>query len=202
MEQPVTPEKAQQVFDAMAARGHEIAFRWLTEGCECRAQIMIEHIQAMGLLPGRAWAISVGRKLAFPDPNNPRYTYKWENHVAPTLAVAGVECGVVVIDPSLSQTGPLTLAKWAEVVRARAIEVSNTGLPQKEILSLQTARALEGRDLDAMVFYLKLGEAPIPEAGGSGFRIGPDPPQGPSQFSHEKMKEFLAKQRQWRPTRP
>ena len=42
MDQPLTQEQAQAVFEAMAALGDRIAFRWLAEGCECRAQLMIE----------------------------------------------------------------------------------------------------------------------------------------------------------------
>src|SRR6266511_1383322 len=109
MKKPLTPEEAQEVFRAIAARGNEIAFRWLREGCECRAQLMIESLQAMGLEPGRAWAVSVGRRLSFPHPTSPDRSYKWENHVAPTLTVEEAEPGTLVIDPSISPAGPLTL---------------------------------------------------------------------------------------------
>jgi hypothetical protein len=163
---------------------------------------MIEYIQALGFQPGRAWAVYVGRLLTVPHPYNPGEFYKWKNHVAPTVSVQGMEYGVLVIDPSLSRTGPLTLTEWAAAMRARSIEVSNVGLSQAEILSRQTARALQGRDLDALVFSLKLGEPPIAEAGGTGFRIDRDPPEGVSTFARKQMKIYLANQKRLPPGRP
>jgi hypothetical protein len=202
MERTLTPEQAQEISRAMAALGDEIAFRWLADGCECRAQLMVERMQAMGLEPGRAWAVAVGRPLAYPKPDNPQHSYKWGNHVAPTVPVVGVEHGVLVIDPSLTQVGPLTLTEWASVLRARSFEVSSVGLSQTEMLSRLAARVLQGGDLDAMVFHLKLGEPPIAEVGGSGFWIRPDPVEGPSAYAHGKMKEYLDAQKQIPPAQP
>jgi hypothetical protein len=192
MSTPLTREEAQRVFEAMAAKGDEISFGNLLEGCECRAQLMIEHMQALGVEPGRAWAIAVDRFLAFPRPGNPRQSFKWRNHVALTVAVEGVEYGVVVIDPS-TQTLPATLAEWAASFRATSIEVSHEGLSQAEILDRQRARALRGQGLDAVVFSLKLGQPPIPERGGSGFRIGPDPEEGATTFARAQMQRLLRK---------
>jgi hypothetical protein len=202
MEESLTPEQAQQAFDTMAARGAEIAFRWLREGCECRAQLMIEHLQALGLNPGRAWALSVGRDLRAAHPDNPRRCYTWGNHVAPTLPVAGVEYGLLVIDPSLSRTGPLTLTAWAAAMNARSIEVSRVGLSQAEILNRHAARALQGQGLDAVIYALALGEPPIPEEGGSGYRVGKDPVEGITAHAHGRMVDFLENQRKMRPPLP
>jgi len=199
MNQPLTREQAQKVFEAIASRGDKIAFRWLREGCECRAQLMIERLQAMGLEPGRAWVVAVGRRPSFPHPTQPKQSYYWENHVAPTVTVEGVGRGVLVIDPSISPTGPLTLTEWAGKLRVKSFEVSDVGLSQTEILSRQTERGLRGEDLDALVFNLRLGEAPIPERGGTGFCIGPDPTEGISTFAHEEMRKFLARQRKLPP---
>ena len=44
MTAPLTRGEAEKVFAAMAAKGDEIAFDNLAEGCECRAQLMIEHM--------------------------------------------------------------------------------------------------------------------------------------------------------------
>src|SRR5207302_754182 len=121
---PLTDVEAQQVFATMAAKREEIAFAYLWEGCECRAQLMIEPMVALGINPGRAWAISVGKQLAVENPARPNTTIKWGNHTAPTVAVEDVEHGVVFIDPALSQTGPLTIVQWAGAMRARSIEVS------------------------------------------------------------------------------
>jgi hypothetical protein len=132
--------------------------------------------------------------LLVPDPANPKKTIKWGNHTAPTVAVAGVAHGVLVIDPSLSRTAPLTLAEWAAAMQARAIEVVAQPLSQVEILSRQTTCALAGQDLDAVVFSLARGQAPIPERGGSGFVIGPDPAEGVSAYAHRRMIDYLAAQ--------
>jgi hypothetical protein len=187
---PLAREEAQNLFEAMAAKRDEIAFDNLAEGCECRAQLMIEHFLAMGIDPGRAWALAVDRPLAFPNPANPRQTFKWHNHTAPTVCVESVEHGVLVIDPS-TQTSPVTAVEWMASMRARAIEVSNRGMSQTGVLQMQSARALRGEGLDAVLFLLELGEPPIPERGGSGFRIGPDPPAGPSTFARTEMRRLL-----------
>jgi hypothetical protein len=189
---PLSDAEAQQVFAAMLAKGEAIAFAYLQEGCECRAQLMIEHMEAMGIDPGRAWALSVGKPLAVVNSINPKTTIKWGNHTAPTVAVEGVEHGLLVIDPSLSPMGPMTLSQWAGAMRAHSIDVSEMPLSQAEILSRQTARALAGQDLDAIIFRLARGQAPIPERGGSGFVLGPDPAEGISAYAHRKMIDYRA----------
>jgi hypothetical protein len=197
---PLTAAEAQELFTAMAAKGDKIAFRYLYEGCECRAQLMIEEMVAMGIEPGRAWILSVGRKLSVPDPMNPSRAITWENHTAPTVVIERQPNAVCVIDPSLSKTGPMTLATWTGMVRARSIEVSQTPLTQAQILDLQTSQVLGGAEpLDAVVFLLDRGTAPLPDIGGSGFRIGADPPEGVSAFAHAQMQEFLRRQDQMRP---
>jgi hypothetical protein len=131
---PLTPEEAIAVFEAMAARSDRIAFLYLHEGCECRAQLMIEQMETMGIDPGRVWALAVGRDLAVPHPTEPHAMIKWRNHTAPTVAVEAVEHGVLVIDPS-TQARPTTLREWAASMRAQSIEVSELPLSQAEILN-------------------------------------------------------------------
>jgi hypothetical protein len=97
------------------------------------------------------------------------------------------------MDPS-TQTEPVLLRQWAASMRATVIEVSHRGLSQAEILNTQTVRALRGQGLDAMIFSLRLGEPPIPELGGSGFCVGPDPADGPSAFARSEMRRLLGKQ--------
>jgi hypothetical protein len=198
---PLTATEAQQVFEGIAAKGNEIAFQYLQEGCECRAQLMIEYLEGMGIDPGRVWALAVGRDLTVAHPTRPRAKIKWRNHTAPIVAVKEVEDGVLVIDPSLSGTGPLTVSAWAAAMRAHAIVISEVPLAQVQILEMQRVRALAGQDLDAVVFRLARGQAPIPEIGGSGFRIDADPPQGVSAFAHAKMQGLLVEQRKSRPGR-
>jgi hypothetical protein len=190
MSVPLAPEQAQAIFDALAAMKDQIAFDHLAEGCECRAQLMIEAIQAMGIEPGRAWALAVDRPLAFPTRQNPRQSHKWSNHVAPMLAVEGAAANVLVIDPS-TQTGPVTPSAWATSLGVRSIEIVAAGMSQAEIMDRQRDRALHGAGLDAVVFILPLGEPPIPELGGTGFRIGLDPPEGPSAFARAEMQRLL-----------
>jgi hypothetical protein len=190
VEAPLTGEQAHGLFDALAAKGHEIAFRVRAEGCECRAQLMIEHLQALGIEPRRAWVLAMDRPLVFPDPANPRQFYNWHNHVAPTVAVEDVAYGVLVLDPS-TQTGPAVLTDWTRSMGPRQIEVSSRGLSLAEIQQLRAERGLSGQGLDAIVFHLKLGEPPIPDQGGSGFRFGPDPEEGPSAFARATMQRLL-----------
>jgi Glutaminase len=198
---PLTLAEAKEVFSAVAARGEHIAFRYLFEGCECRAQLMMEFMETKGIDPGRAWILTVGRDLAIKHPNQPRATIKWRNHTAPTVAVDGVEHGVLVIDPS-TQTKPATIREWALSMRAKAIVVSGVPLSQAEILSRQSAQALRSDELDGIVFTLPRGQAPIPEVGGSGFRIALDPPEGVSAFAHRVMERLLELQQQMGSARP
>jgi hypothetical protein len=72
----------------------------------------------------------------------------------------------------------------------QCIEVSTGGLAQADILDRQTARALRGEELDAVIFNLPLGVAPIPEMGGTGFRIGTDPPDGPGAFARKELQRI------------
>jgi hypothetical protein len=194
MERKLTRKEAEEAFYAVAALREQIAFGWLREGCECRAQLMIEHLQGMGLEPGRVWAISVGRMLTFPHPKVAGQTFKWGNHVAPVLAVEGPERGILVIDPALSQTGPLTLSEWMQTMKVKSAHVTDSGLSEAEILTLQSERVLQGEELDAVVFILKLGEPPLVNRGGSGFCIGPDPAMGIGRFARETMRDFLTLQ--------
>jgi len=85
---PLTAGEAQELFEAMAVQGDTIAFQYVRAGCESRAQLMIEHMEQLGINPGRAWALSVGRDLVITDPLNPQGKITWNNHVAPTVAVA------------------------------------------------------------------------------------------------------------------
>jgi hypothetical protein len=93
----LTHKEAVTAFELLKANRDEIAFHILAEGCECRAQLMIEQLQARGIEPGRVWTLAVDRALAFPNPANPQQLFKWHNHTAPTIGVEGVEYGVLVL---------------------------------------------------------------------------------------------------------
>jgi hypothetical protein len=199
----LTAAEAQQVFATMAVKDDRIAFKYVRAGCESRAQLMIEFMEEMGIDPGRSWALSVGRDLMIADPLQPRGKITWHNHVAPTVAVEGVPHGVLVIDPSLTKAGPMTLLEWAESMRARSVLISEVPLTQPQIMDLQTARVTSGgQPLDAIVFFLERGTAPLPDLGGSGFQIGIDPPEGVSKFAHQQQQKYLKLQSQMRPGQP
>ena len=121
---PLTQTEAQDVFTAIAAMSDRIAFRYLLEGCECRAQLMIEELLARGISPGRAWAVMVARPLVVPSPDAPKRLIKWFNHTAPTIALDATSDGVRVIDPGVTTTGTLTLADWAAEMGTKAILIS------------------------------------------------------------------------------
>ena len=191
---PLTESEAQDVFAAIAAMGDRIAFRYLLEGCESRAQLMIEELLASGISPGRAWAVMVGRPLVVPSPDAPKRLIKWLNHTAPTVALDATLDGVRVIDPGVTAKGVLTLADWATAMGTRSVLISEVPLSQEQILAMQRERALAGLELDAILFHLPLGQAPIPEKGGSGFGIGPDPAEGSGSFARRKMAEYLTRQ--------
>lgn len=200
---PLTAAEAQDVFQALAAKTNEIAFQFVRAGCESRAQLMIEFMETMGVNPGRAWALSVGRDLVIADPLHPRGKITWNNHVAPTVAVADAPTGVLVIDPSLSRAGPMTLVEWAAAMRARSIVISEVPLTQAQILDLQTAHVTGGgQPLDAILFALARDQAPLPDVGGSGFRIGADPPEGVTHFAHQQQNKYLELQRRMLPGQP
>jgi len=191
---PLTEAEAQLAFDAMAARSDLIAFHHLAEGCESRAQLMIEEMERMGIHPGRTWILSVGRPLRVVVMNQPkRILCKWYNHTAPTVTVGSGADGVRIIDPSIpGVAGPLDILAWATAMGAKSIEVLQLPAAQVEIIELQRQRFLAGSDLDAVAFLLPLGVAPIPEKGGSGFRIDSDPAEGPNRFAHAEMQRLLA----------
>ncbi len=97
----------------------------------------------------------------------------------------------------------MTLLEWAEAMRARSIEISLETRTQAQILELQTARVTGGgQPLDAILFSLPRGQAPLPDVGGSGFRLGPDPPEGVSLFSHQQQQKYLQLQSKMRPGQP
>jgi len=84
----------------------------------------------------------------------------------------------------------MTLLEWAAAMRARSIEISVVPLTQAQILDLQTARVTGGgQPLDAILFSLERGQAPLPDVGGSGFRIGADPPESVSVFAHQQQQK-------------
>ncbi len=178
--------------------GHKIAFKYLKEGCECRSQLMIEEMLAMGIAPGRAWAMAVpGKTLSVPNPLNPKRLIRWHNHTAPVVVLDPTPEGIRVIDPSLPRVrGPLTLGEWAASIGLLAYEMSDQPLSQAEMLSIFAERTRKEQNVHGFVFVVERGVSPVSDIKGSGFRLDVDPPQGVSVFAQARMQDYLKIQAQ------
>jgi hypothetical protein len=127
---------AEQVFARMAVLGHAgspdpITFHCPQGSCQARAQIMVEHLQELGLSPLKAWALSEAMAIQQPLEGYPVRALQpvkedgtpllneegrptvWSFHVAPAFEVQRATGGrqVLVLDPSLAR-GPITLEEW------------------------------------------------------------------------------------------
>jgi hypothetical protein len=117
----VTPAKAQQAFDAMAAESCDpmtvpppcIPFMYPDDGCWARAHEMCRLMIDMGLMPRKVW---IQGDLYVSTRNNPNCGVHWGWHVAPTLCVRRrFWCtDQMVIDPALFTT-PVTKTEWKGV---------------------------------------------------------------------------------------
>jgi hypothetical protein len=193
---PLTQAEAEAVFAAMASKGDKIPFRYLQEGCEVRSQLLIEEMVAMGIDPGRAWALAVpGKALSVPDPFNPRKPIRWGNHTAPTVAIAASLQGIRVIDPSLPGVkGPLTLAEWTAAIKLTAWEMPAKPLSQAEMLNVLAQCTMKGQALEGFVYVVERGVSPVSDVPGSGFRIAADPPEGIPAFVQKEVQRLLKEQ--------
>lgn len=118
----LSPDEARKVFARMAAQ-RDISFEYPDDGCYARAHLMSQRMQAMKVVPGKAWAFAQGdeykkyatlpKALEVKTPNHPAGKVTWTYHVAPTVRVKGSD-GVVrtlVIDPAMF-SGPVTVGAW------------------------------------------------------------------------------------------
>jgi hypothetical protein len=112
--QTVTYQKAVEVFKLMASQ-NDIAFRYPTDGCYARTQLMVERMQAKSLTPYKIWSVANGEELFAKTKNHPRGYVTWAYHVAPVLRVRNTDNSQrwYVIDPSLAAQ-PMTLSKWEQ----------------------------------------------------------------------------------------
>jgi hypothetical protein len=197
---PLTQAEAEAVFAAMAARGDKIPWGYIKEGCEVRSQLMIDEMVAMGIDPGRAWALTVpGKTLSVPDPLNPRQRIRWGNHTAPTVALDATRQGLRVIDPSLPGVkGPLTVAEWAAAIKLTVWEMPARPLSQGEMLNLFAQDAVKGQDLQGFVYVVARGVSPVADIPGSGFRIASDPSEGIAAFVHQEAQRLFKEQAKMR----
>jgi hypothetical protein len=119
----VSPIRAQQIFDAMAATTCNpstvpppcIPFMYPDDGCWGRAHEMCRLIRAMGASPTKVWIQRVvPGYLHVNTKNNPNCFVEWGWHVAPTICVRRWWWFVTarkVIDPSMFIT-PVSKATW------------------------------------------------------------------------------------------
>ena len=122
---PVTPERAQEIFDQLAAMP-DIAFGYANDGCYARAHIMCRRMFDMELTPKKSWAFEGDdEKLLVKMPDG--RSAEWWYHVAAVLPVQLPNGKVedMVIDPSLFD-GPVTLQKWGRVMGAPPEKLSIT----------------------------------------------------------------------------
>jgi Putative addiction module component len=153
----------------------------------------------------RTWALAVGQDLVSTDPSTQAENSDGTTMSRLLLPWRGFPTESWSSTPRSLATGPMTLLDWARAMRARSIEISAVPLTQAQILQLQTAQVTsEGQPLDAVLFSLPRGQAPLPDVGGSGFRIGPDPPEGASAFSHQQQQKqkYLQLESKMRPGQP
>ena len=120
----MSPARAQQVFDAMAAATCNpvtvpppcIPFMYPDDGCWGRAHEMCRLIVNMGVSPRKVWIqAAAGTYLHANTRNNPNCYVEWNWHVAPTVCVRHwcfwLFARQMVIDPALFMT-PVTKATW------------------------------------------------------------------------------------------
>lgn len=164
---PLSLADAQTLFDLMAAQP-DIAFAYPPDGCYARAHIMVQRMQAMGVTPsGKAWTFAPpGHALHAQTDNDPDGYVEWGYHVAPTVQVRNPDgtVGDRVIDPSLFDR-PVTPQEWARVQQPTTTTTPPT------------------------LVQTRLGQPPIPSAGGTGYWPGPDPPDLDAAAA-ETMREY------------
>lgn len=137
----LSPARAQQVFNAMAATSCDpltvpapcIPFRYPDDGCWARAHEMCRLMINQGLSPRKVWIDhSQGSVLHVSTRNNPKCYVEWGWHVAPTLCVRGpiwFQTRQMVIDPSLFTT-PVSEAVWKGVQGDPNASLTHTGPEQ------------------------------------------------------------------------
>jgi hypothetical protein len=125
-----SPLTAEEVYSRMAALGlpdspDPISFHCPEGHCPSRAQVMIEQMQQVGVIPENVWALMQGNPLTG-QRLQPRYLednsripavlggdVEWFFHTAPVVLLE--DGGWHVIDPSLSWSrlgGPISVDRW------------------------------------------------------------------------------------------
>lgn len=169
-DEKVTLAKAKDVFQEMV-KMEDLAFKYPTDGCYARAELMIERMQKLGVKPRKVWSVANGEELYAKTKHHPRGYVTWAYHVAPVLRVIdGAEERWYVIDPSLFQA-PATLTAW----RAAQMKTSKGGH-------------------EPFMTVSRPGEPPLwvdkKKRPGSGYWPGNDPKEGAHQHAIATMKKY------------
>ncbi len=170
IEQTVPLKRAQELFREMA-RQTDLAFRYPTDGCYARAELMVERLSQLGAKPRKIWAVANGEALHAKTKNHPRGYVTWAYHVAPALRVRDTDDSQrwYVIDPSLF-TELATVTDWMKAQMKR-----DTG--RRPYLTVT-----------------RPGRAPTwidkKQRGESGYWPGRDPKEGPHAHAVATMKKY------------
>jgi Glutaminase len=160
---PIEEDEAVAIFAEFAAAG-DLALHFPADGCYARTHIMVQRLQDRGLAPFKVWAFAASHTdpLWTDTPDHPQGLVQWSYHVAPVLAIRGKDGQVRerVFDPMLFD-------------RPVAVEVWQVAL----------------HDTPTVV-RMALGEAPLPDRGGSGYWPAPDPLEGPDIHARETLDEY------------
>jgi len=159
----IDADQAVAIFAEFAAEG-DLALRFPADGCYARTHLMVQRLINKGLAPTKVWAFAASATdlLWVANTDHPDGRVQWGYHVAPVLEVREPDGAVreLVFDPILFG-GPVILEEWRDALHDTPTLV-------------QTA----------------LGQAPIPERGGSGYWPGPDPIEGPDVHARETLEDY------------
>lgn len=147
----ITPERAQEVFDALAANPN-IPFDYPPDCCYARATEMVRMMDAMGVESGKVWTYAQPGKALVPmtsrnqpvrfPPSRRGEQVMWGYHVAPTVDVIQPNGSVrkMVMDPSLTN-GPVTIEEWNRIMSGSGSGISHTATTGNDVWF----RSAEGR---------------------------------------------------------
>ena len=121
-------EQALTVFDHLADRD-DLAFGYLSEGCQVRAHLVCMEMKTIGLKPRKAWAFRGENPLYVMLPDGKKG--EWDYHVVLALPVRMPKGKILdlVFDPGLFD-GPVTLQEWGHMIDAPAYTLQVTEFGQ------------------------------------------------------------------------
>jgi hypothetical protein len=111
-----------QTLHALMASDSTVTFKYLKDGCDARAEIMVHNLLERGVMPSKVWLFPPeGEHLEFQVSHGRRQTIRWKFHVAVAIVVRMTDGRVqkMVIDPSFYDR-PVPVEEWASLGRGRA----------------------------------------------------------------------------------